>query len=420
MQQAIPPRFRDSTSNLSGNGDRRSTVAFSPSDHLDNIFQAVRQQVDRWGENAKWKIELILLSEPTSSSSTKTSLPPMHPEQQVFDLARPIKPHQVQSDCVTRKPETWSMPYAADLQHNLRSALERQRYLESVVRAQDERIRQLQANTALNTIQNIHTMTMNELKEQHRIEIKLLQKENQTLAKKFMRMSSTLQRIEKMGLTPEDAQLDRKDLMEDRKVLLRKLHLSELRLRARDAELRYLHNLAWSHRQSDTDENDQRSPYLLQKQYSPTAQPTRPLSALDSLSMLADQMLSDPDFGSEGKESSASPDTRFVDTKSFKRTSYDYPIKKEEDVDGPIHVLSKRKRQDDDFGESSFRKSHQLSNERPSSAFHTFVPIQHAQAKHTPGPISIISRKDHPNSTANTLPTLMSPVPSSYRESSRK
>ena len=46
MQQTIPSRFRDSShGSIQGPNDKRSTVAFSPSDHLDSIFQAVRQQV---------------------------------------------------------------------------------------------------------------------------------------------------------------------------------------------------------------------------------------------------------------------------------------------------------------------------------------------------------------------------------------
>ncbi|KAI9488378.1 hypothetical protein BDB00DRAFT_848210 [Zychaea mexicana] len=435
------------------------------------------------------------------------------------------------------------MPYAADLQHNLRSALDKVKYLEGVVRAQDERLRQPQGNGSLHTIQNIHTTMVNELKKQHRVEMKLLQKENQTLAKKFMRISCTLQRIEKMGLAPENAQLDVKDLREERRVLMRKLHLTELRLRARDAELNYLHSLAWSkqqrHQPSDDDDtgdhddhDDEQlhkhdksnndtivgrlspSAYLLQKQSSPVLQPkqqqkqatttgNRPISALDSLSILADQMLSDPDFGSEGKESSASPECDSATPTTALMTAYPQqslhelhkrneqhyryvekgntsaattsPVRIKKEVNGretpsstpSVLPYNKRKRGGDDQQQQQQqplsplgyynnyhhgnvmpyyrggRKVEELNNEssvmRPSSAFHTIIPIHHPQSKHrhqgtTIPPVNIVPRpllppssmttKDKVIGTSNTaaaaattsglpLGTLMSPVPSS-------
>ncbi|KAI9250452.1 hypothetical protein BDA99DRAFT_541706 [Phascolomyces articulosus] len=393
--------------------DRRSTVAFSPSDHLDNIFQAVRHQVERWGENAKWKIELILLSDQQQASSypsaTTTTTPPPssskqllphhphHHEQDELNHHRSIKPTYY-SQGITRsnnRSETWNIPYAADLQHNLRNALDRIKYLENVIRTQEDRLRQLKQP---HTLQMMHTTTVNELKEHHQVEMKLLQKENQTLAKKFMRISSTLQKIERIGLSSEESPSDNTTLLEERKLLLRKLHLGELRLRARDAELNYLHNLVWSFRHpspttSDDDDDDEEeedeeqdgqkeqvdkkkkqnvldkktsissspssttipSPlFLLQKQYSP-----RPMSALDSLSILADQMLSDPDFGSEGKESSASPDygpkthSSLSSTKKNNNstTMNDYPsssvyIKKEMNDMTPSALPKKRRRKE--------------------------------------------------------------------------
>ncbi|KAI9311309.1 hypothetical protein BX666DRAFT_1881735 [Dichotomocladium elegans] len=380
QQQTVQPRFRatqPSTSNitalLTGSPDQRSTTPFSASDHLDGIFQAVRQQVERWGEHAKWKIELVLLNQQTPSSAPNlphlvysnkdTSIQDQFP--QVNGAAslprtevdkfrfRPLKASQRESITRSEKVETWDMPYAADLRQSLKDSQDRQRYLEGVIQAQGERIRQLQMHkkeSPMTALQTLHNMTTSELKEQHRVEMKLQQKRIDILALKFKRIAATLERIERMGLEQGDAELDRDQLLEERRVLVRKLHLAELRLNARDAELSYLQNTLWKYKghsveqqqqqqqQHESDEDDEQmspttgsitqSPYFAQKGNSPKQQmgvarpqPSRPISALDSLSMLADQMLSDPDFGSEGKDSMSSPDVHENERKRRRRTA---------------------------------------------------------------------------------------------------
>jgi hypothetical protein len=122
-------------------------------------------------------------------------------------------------------------------------------------------------------------------------------------------MASTLYEIENIKINGEE---DKESLLEDKRILLRKLYLAELRLSARDAELEYLHDLIHSLK-STTSFNKPTSqpikkirkgpPYLFQQQFSPRSSEVRsfephPLSALDSLGIVADQMLSDPEFDS--------------------------------------------------------------------------------------------------------------------------
>lgn len=135
-------------------------------------------------------------------------------------------------------------------------------------------------------------------------------------------MASLLYDIENMELPPEDAQLDKETLLSDRRLLIRKIHLAELRLSARDAEIDYLHEVLNSLKSSNTVSSPflnntsttspkqsssfgkklrKGPPYLFQQQYSPRSSEVRsseqhPLSGLDSLGIVADQMLSDPEF----------------------------------------------------------------------------------------------------------------------------
>lgn len=133
--------------------------------------------------------------------------------------------------------------------------------------------------------------------------------------------------------------MEKDDLLQEKQQLLRKLHLAELRLSARDAEIEYIiqqqqqyssmkHYNSNSNNSTTTASGDRGSvspdsakaarrsptphlarkgpPYLFQQQYSPKMRSSiRPpttnrhhqkLSGLESLGILADQMLSDPDF----------------------------------------------------------------------------------------------------------------------------
>ncbi|KAI7853076.1 hypothetical protein BDC45DRAFT_512230 [Circinella umbellata] len=491
MQHSMSSRFRDSSHGpIQDLNDKSSTVAFSPSDHLDGIFQAVRHQVERWGENAKWKIELILLTDQqqqqqqSTTTTTTTTTSKYHPHHYEQDLNRlsssssstTIKPYHSQG--ITRsnnRSETWNIPYAADLQHNsLRNAIDRIKHLENIIRTQEERLKQLKTNNFIQTLEMIHSTTVKELKEQHRIEIKLLQKENQTLAKKFMRISSTLQKMERIELSFDDKDtqqlLDKKQLMEDRKILIRKLHLNELRLRARDAELNYLRNLIWTYRHSvnnseeenedDSEENDndnddkstENDPLILtkkqnndtdvsqeqhlrkQQQKEEEESKKRPISALDSLSILADQMLNDPEFGSEDKNS-----LELLENNNNNNNNK----RKRKEQQASLEYYHCRNIKQGVVNEHRIMDGNNNNDHliRPSSAFHTiarihhpYTPSKHYQQKqqnryYTSPPVNIIPRpsptKDQERfSTANNVnllsPSLsfnsslfMSPVPSS-------
>ncbi|CAG8840527.1 9278_t:CDS:2, partial [Racocetra persica] len=40
--------------------------------HLESIFEAVKKQVSIWGENARWKIDLVLLPDEETESQNQT------------------------------------------------------------------------------------------------------------------------------------------------------------------------------------------------------------------------------------------------------------------------------------------------------------------------------------------------------------
>lgn len=130
--------------------------------------------------------------------------------------------------------------------------------------------------------------------------------------------------------------MDKEQLLEDRKRLQKKLHLNQVRLQTRDLELEFLN----MKRQKQQDEPSQppsspsttasaqmnvspriqdrtlkNRPYLFQQQYSPKLRSDiRPnaISGLDSLGILADQMLSDPDF--ETQHASDTERSRYATT----------------------------------------------------------------------------------------------------------
>lgn len=217
----------------------------------------------------------------------------------------------------------------------MRESIERQKYLEGVIWSQAEQIKHSSVpdkDDAINTMKSIFLMSVtfkrfylikankrltqkkqNEQRAHYLLETDLLHKEIETLTKKLAKMASLLYTIENTELSPCDInELDKESLIHDRKLLLRKLHLAELRLSARDAEIDYLHNLLDSKNNTCTTNNNTLSPkekkparkvpYLFQQQYSPRSEvrssEQHPLSGLDSLGIVADQMLSDPEFDS--------------------------------------------------------------------------------------------------------------------------
>jgi hypothetical protein len=173
---------------------------------------------------------------------------------------------------------------------------------------------------------NIQCIQQNEQKVHYLVESDLLQKDIEALSKKLKKIASILEKIEKMELSPDVSNLDKEALLNDRALLMRKLHLAELRLAARDAEIDYLHEVidtlktnAANHAMASPKPFHKKlrkgPPYLFQQQYSPRSSEVRsteqhPLSGLDSLGIVADQMLSDPEFESTSSAAPSSSEKR--------------------------------------------------------------------------------------------------------------
>ncbi|ORZ18712.1 hypothetical protein BCR42DRAFT_231540 [Absidia repens] len=349
-------RFQDSTVKApSPLGRRQSTTFTQNTDHLDQILQSVRQQIERWGSNAKWKIDLVL-TEPGQQQSQKSPAP--MPSTKVNDSANRIvplplinaplststtSPKNQQSayslpvsatshypwDYVAPYHDKWNRELNDDQEQLLRESMERNQYLENIVRSQADQIRQSQALppdviNVVETMKQIYLMSESEQRLRYNTETRMLRKDIQTLTKRLQKTTQLLHSMENLELPASDADLSKAQLLEDRKRLQQKLHLGQLRLKARDAEIEYLHHLKQPHHhhadelippQSSSspqsinasprfkkDSNHKTRPYLFQQQYSPKLRSDiRPstISGLDSLGILADQMLSDPDFESQ-------------------------------------------------------------------------------------------------------------------------
>ncbi|KAI8989310.1 hypothetical protein BDB01DRAFT_833432 [Pilobolus umbonatus] len=295
---------------------------------LDNIFQSIKKQIDQWGENAKWKIDLILLDDPKQPESTITS--PQQPPSNTNTTIPISSTIEYPWDYISPSFNNWCKE-PDDLQQKLQKSIEHQHYLENVIWSQAEQIKKTsRANddNIINTMKTIYLLSQNEEKIRHIVETNLLQKDINTLSTKLRKMANILYNIENIELPPDDANLSRETLLSERKTLLRKLRLADFRLSARDAELEHLRDLIETSKMSTNNNNHNnnthshhqpksfipnklRKPpsYLFQQQYSPRNSEVRlseahhPLSGLDSLGIVADQMLSDPEFES----SSASP-----------------------------------------------------------------------------------------------------------------
>jgi hypothetical protein len=169
-------------------------------------------------------------------------------------------------------------------------------------------------------------LQQNEQKVHYLVESDLLQKDIEALSKKLKKIASILEKIEKMELPSDVSSFDKEALLNDRTLLMRKLHLAELRLTARDAEIDYLHEVvdtlktnAANHAVASPKPFHKKlrkgPPYLFQQQYSPRSSEVRsteqhPLSGLDSLGIVADQMLSDPEFESTSSVAPSSSEKR--------------------------------------------------------------------------------------------------------------
>ncbi|CAO3649148.1 unnamed protein product [Cunninghamella blakesleeana] len=249
----------------------------------------------------------------------------------------------------------------------LREVLEKNQQLKNIVHSQAEQIRYshpLPSDTekVIDTMKQVYTMSENEQKLNYNTETRMLHKDIQALSRRLLNLKQILQSIEDMELLPEDQKLNKEELLEDRKNLLRKLHLAHLRLKAREAELDYFqdilkqssfkydtlhtnhttstspnHNSSSSKPSSSTSpkathhksprftDSPRNRPYLFQQQYSPkmrsNIRPATAISGLDSLGILADQMLSDPNFESSQQVSPSSPSSNMTSTSAFKKVS---------------------------------------------------------------------------------------------------
>ncbi|KAI9307174.1 hypothetical protein BJ944DRAFT_262361, partial [Cunninghamella echinulata] len=350
----------------------RRLVYNSTSEPLAIILEELRLQIQSLDNNIKWKIELIIDEDHTYHSpdirrhhSPSHSLPssPYQNDSGSFSTTS-LKESLLAISSRTQYPwhfvtptthEPLSKQNSEEIQSQLKDAIERQKHLEHIIQSQSEQIKRTcnfsdSTEEAIATMRNVFLAMENEQKLRYSIEAKLLQKEIEMLDRKVKSLTNILYNIENMQPSTDDRNTDKDILLEEKKQLLRKLHLAELRLSARDAEMEYLqhqnqmlmkhnnnnnnHNHNDSRLSPDINKSNRRSPtpqlarkgppYLFQQQYSPkmrsNVRPTTPqrhvnhqkLSGLDSLGILADQMLSDPDFehnnkGSPTLASSSSP-----------------------------------------------------------------------------------------------------------------
>ncbi|CAO3693597.1 unnamed protein product [Umbelopsis ramanniana] len=360
----------------------------SSSQHLNNIFGAVRKQIEQWGDQAKWKIDLVLLENadgstpqpespaPNIGSSSSVSArqmpnspltsengPRLSSSQQpiptAFSPAIKLSAFQPQyapqhsmppmqhGPPPTYRPPVIEPPYHStadsnypmrppfilteadinrihhldDAKQKLRDCVERINLLDGIARSQAEQIFHLSRGTsdrnlALETMRKIYLMNEHEQALRHSVETKMFQKDIRILAQKLKKAYAKVRLIESADISTKSNDVDRETLLQDRKTLLRKLRLSEMRSATKDVELdilsREYQKIMYNRdtpelrpvalRGSKTESHNRRGDlqYLLQQGYSPVMRhDTPPLgkqrSGLDDLGIVANQMLTDMD-----------------------------------------------------------------------------------------------------------------------------
>ncbi|CAO3599140.1 unnamed protein product [Absidia cylindrospora] len=287
----------------------------------------------------KWKINLVLTEpsrqqqhQPTKPSSTSLLSSPLKAykiedaaDRPLISALQPKSAYSLSVSANTQYPwdyvapyhDNWNHEFNDDRDQQLREALERNQYLESIIRSQADQIGQSRelppdVNNVVETMKQVYLMSENEQRLRYNTETKMLHKDIQTLTKRLQKTTQLLHSMESLELSAKDASVDKTELLEDKKRLQQKLHLGQLRLKARDAEIEFLRLKQHQEDQPNNplppssprfkDTTHKTRPYLFQQQYSPKLrsdiQPNT-ISGLDSLGMLADQMLSDPDFESQ-------------------------------------------------------------------------------------------------------------------------
>jgi uncharacterized protein VirK/YbjX len=93
--------------------DQNFTKSSKSLEQLDTIFQSVKQQINQWGENAKWKIDLVLLDNPNQHASSTLSN-----QQQIHPL---LSPQQLHPNAITAPSSaqrtSFSLPITSTTQY---------------------------------------------------------------------------------------------------------------------------------------------------------------------------------------------------------------------------------------------------------------------------------------------------------------
>ncbi|CAO3591010.1 unnamed protein product [Absidia cylindrospora] len=367
-------------SNQTDYNNQPRKMAYTPtnSDHLNNILDSVASQIQQLDRKVKWKLELTVIENQPHhvskahkddfTANVPLSSSTQHNSGHRLSTSSASEPalkdtHTLAITSRTEYPWDFVVPLSDkpllskddidDLQEQLKQSYERQKYLQDIIYAQAEQISRSyplsnEAEQAITTMRSIFLSMGNEQKLRYTAEMNMQQKEIGILGRKLHRMANILQTTENIHVSSEVSKMEKSDLLLERQQLLRKLHLYELRLSARDIEMNYIirqheqqrqqlsqqqspsllplkrhsSNISTSGRgaspspdfsktarQSPTPQfNRKGSPYLFQQQYSPKMRssvrpssthrhhPHQKLSGIDSLGYLADQMLSDPDF----------------------------------------------------------------------------------------------------------------------------
>ncbi|ORZ23220.1 hypothetical protein BCR42DRAFT_404277 [Absidia repens] len=454
-------------------------MAYTPtnSDHLNTILDSVASQIQQLDRKVKWKLELTVIEDQPHHLSkahqddfaTKApiSSSTQHNSGHRLSTSSASEPslkdtHTLAITSRTEYPWDFVVPLSDkpllskddidDLQDQLKQSYERQKYLQDIIHAQAEQISRSyplsnEAEQAITTMRSIFLSMGNEQKLRYTAEMNMQQKEIEILGRKLHRMANILQTTENIRISSEVSKMEKDDLLLERQQLLRKLHLNELRLSARDIEMNYIikqyeqqrqqllqqqspsllplkrhsSNISTSGRgaspspdfsktarQSPTPQFNRKggSPYLFQQQYSPKMRsrvrpssthrhhPHQKLSGIDSLGYLADQMLSDPDFdhnnpspvmaSSPLKQSTALLTSRYP----HQSEHYQNPIKT---ITQRGHVIQ--------LAEPSSSSQQQYSHCYPNDKTSYENPEDHLMARHldqSKRPIPVLSSSFHP------------------------
>ncbi|KAG1451060.1 hypothetical protein G6F46_002465 [Rhizopus delemar] len=124
-----------------------------------------------------------------------------------------------------------------NLEKSLRESHERERYLERIIQSQANQLKEPTVQNALNTLENIYLYNQNELKIHHSNQVDKLKSQLNILSRKKDKLDVILNHLNRLESTNEN---DDDWSVKDRKSLLRKLRLNELRLAVKNVELEAL------------------------------------------------------------------------------------------------------------------------------------------------------------------------------------